>query len=324
MAFTSAAVAGALLSFNRSDDAGADNHFDVIIIGGSYGGLSAAMALGRSLRRVLIIDGGKPCNRSTPHSHNFLTRDGEAPGAIADKGRAQVLHYKTVQLVEDIAVKGSRSGALFAITTLSGKTFTGKKLLFATGLKDIMPPVAGFSDCWGVSILHCPYCHGYEVKGKKTGILANGEAAVHYAQLVTNLTTDLTIYTNEAATFTPEQQQLLARNNVRIVAGKIKALVHQQGHLEKIVLEDGASYPLHALYNRPAYEQHCHIPAELGCEFTDLGLIKVSSTQQTTIPGVYACGDNSSMRSVATAVYTGSMAGSGINMDLCAATFHSK
>src|SRR5690606_26609566 len=140
-----------------------NKHFDVIIIGGSYAGLSAAMALGRALRNVLIIDGGSPCNRQTPHSHNFITQDGEKPHIIAEKARTQVLQYPTIKFITGIAHSGFKTEFGFTITTKANETFEAKKLIFATGLKDNMPDIKGFSECWGISVIHCPYCHGYEV-----------------------------------------------------------------------------------------------------------------------------------------------------------------
>ena len=296
--------------------------YDVIIIGGSYAGLSAAMALGRSLRDVLIIDSNLPCNRRSPHSHNFITQDGEKPGDISRKAKAQVLKYETVSFHEDHVVEVGKNGDFFELTTWSGFVFLAKKILFATGLQDLKPDIAGFADCWGISIIHCPYCHGYEFGNQPTGILANGDMAFHYTQLVSNLTHILTIFTDGPATFSAEQHRLLEKNNVRIEQQEVKAFIHQNGLLSGLVLEDGAEHALNAIYTRPPFEQHCKIPVELGCELTEQGLLKVDHFQETTVPGIYACGDNSAMRSVPVAVSTGSVAGAAINMALCAAGFN--
>ncbi len=142
-------------------------HFEVIIVGGSYAGLSAAMSLGRALRSVLVIDSGKPCNQQTPYSHNLITQDGRPPRQIATAAKAQVAQYPTITFYEGLAVSGVKTETGFAITTQTGDAFTAKKVIFATGLKDIMPDLAGFAACWGISILHCPYCHGYEVRKQK-------------------------------------------------------------------------------------------------------------------------------------------------------------
>ena len=288
--------------------------FDVIIIGGSYAGLSSAMALGRALRNVLIIDSGLPCNRQTPHSHNFITQDGEKPGIIAEKAKAQVLKYDTVKFLNDHAINGKKTENGFEITTKSGEIFETKKLVFATGVKDIMPDIKGFSECWGISVIHCPYCHGYEVKNEKTGILANGNVAYHYAQLIRNLTKDLTIFTNGKAEFTQEQQNKLTRHNIPIIEKEIACIKHENGNIRKIVFRDDSTFELKAIYSRPDFEQHCKIPETLGCELTEQGLLKVDMFQKTTVKDIFACGDSASpMRSVAYAVATGNIAGSMLN-----------
>jgi thioredoxin reductase len=173
-----------------------EKDFEVIIIGGSFSGLSAAMALGRSLRNVLIIDGQKPCNRFTPHSHNFITHDGEAPATILEKAKKDVFQYPNVKYQADFVSESYKIESGFKVVTESGKTYTSKKLLFATGVKDILPEIKGLADCWGKSVIHCPYCHGYEARTQKTAILGNGDATFHYAMLVSQLTSKLTIFTN--------------------------------------------------------------------------------------------------------------------------------
>jgi thioredoxin reductase len=315
---------GTLMSLAQPGKEPANHTFDVIIVGGSYAGLSAAMSLGRSLRNVLIIDSGLPCNRMVPHAHNFITHDGGRPKDIAGKAKEQVQHYETVSFLDDLAVKVQRSGSIFELTTQSGKIIPAKKILFATGLKDMIPAIPGFSDCWGISILHCPYCHGYEVRNQKTGILANGNAAFHYAPLVSNLTDKLTIFTDGKATFNEEQWQSIKKHNIPVVEQKLQAVLHENGKMSGIRLEDATEYKLAAMYARLPFEQHCKMPEEMGCELTEQGLIKVDAFQQTTVPGIYACGDNSAMRSIATAVATGSFAGAAINMELSTASFNLK
>src|SRR5687768_1071626 len=132
------------------------NNFDVLIIGGSYAGLSAALALGRAMRNVLVIDSGKPCNRYTPHSHNFITHDGAVPGEIAKLARGQVSEYKTVSFFDGLALKGTRDGDRFVIATESNDTIYASKLIFASGIRDIMPGIPGLEECWGKTVIHCP------------------------------------------------------------------------------------------------------------------------------------------------------------------------
>jgi len=290
---------------------------DAIILGGSYAGLSAAMALGRSLRTVLVIDSGLPCNRQTPYSHNFLSRDGEKPAEIAKSAKAQVLAYPTVSYLEELAVEGRKTDTGFVISTKSGQSFTSKKLIVATGIKDLFPDIKGFAACWGISVIHCPYCHGYEFRHRKTGILAPAERAFHLASLVNNLTDDLTILTTRKADFDGEQLAKLEQHHIKFLETPIAEVEHENGQINNLLFEDGNKMAFDAVYAAVPFEQHSDIPESLGCELTEQGHIKVDGFQKTNIHGVFACGDNSSMmRSVATAVSSGNLAGAMVNKEL--------
>lgn len=284
--------------------------YDVIIIGGSYSGLAAGMALGRARKHVLIIDSGLPCNRQTPHSHNFLTQDGSTPAQIAKQARRQVMQYDTVEFLDALVTGAHKTGKYFEVTTKFKSTFRGRKLIFATGIRDIMPDIPGFTECWGISVLHCPYCHGYEVKEQATGILVNGEQAYELAQLISNWTHDLTIYTNGAPTLTERQASQLTNHNIRIIEKKISKLQHTNGQLKNIAFDDKTKSSINALYTKSPFEQHCKVPESLGCELNAEGYLKVDPSLETTVPGVYACGDNiNKMRTVANAVAMGTTAG---------------
>ncbi len=300
----------------------ASTDFEVIIIGGSYAGLSAALALGRSLKKVLVIDSEKPCNNQTPHSHNFLTQDGQTPAAISALAKKQVKKYETVAFFQGIATNGIKMGEGFEITTDKQKKFTARKLIFATGIKDIMPPIKGFAECWGISAIHCPYCHGYEFKGKPTGIFANGERAFHLASLVHNLTTNVTLLTNGKADFTKEQIAKLNRHKIEIIEKVLTEVEHEMGKINQVVFDDGTKKGLDALYAALPFVQHSEIPDSLGCELTEQGYIKVNAMQETNIEGVFACGDNANMmRSVANAVYSGNLTGAVVNGKLTVEKF---
>lgn len=292
-------------------------HFDVLIIGGSYSGLSAAMALGRSLRDVLVIDSNKPCNRQTPRSHNFLTQDGRTPKDIALKAKEQVEKYETVQFYSGIATKGNRLESGFEVHTESGDRFTAKKLIFATGVKDIMPDIDGFSECWGISVIHCPYCHGYEVRNTKTGILGNGEYGFEFSKMIQHWTKDLTLYTNGKSTLTEEQTEQLKNHNISINENEVERLKHQNGQVENIHFKDGSIASLKALYAKLPFDQHCDIPMQLGCELNEQGYLEIDSFQKTAVNGIYACGDNTTfMRSVSNAVAMGTAAGAMANREM--------
>ncbi len=291
--------------------------FAAIVIGGSYAGLSAALTLGRSLRNTLIIDGGKPCNRQTPHSHNFLTQDGEKPQVIAQIAKAQVLQYDTVRYKHGEVTEVVKNEKEFRVKTADGLVFTANKILFATGVKDLMPSIKGFADCWGISVLHCPYCHGYEVRNKRTGILANGETALEMCQLIGNWTDQLCLFTNGPADLTAAQRTIISALNIEIVEQEIMELSHQAGYLQKILFTDGREEKVDAIYARAPFEQHCPIPLHLGCEPTEHGHIQVDFLQKTTVEGIFAAGDNTSFfRTVSLATAAGTKAGAAINKEL--------
>ena len=287
-----------------------NNTFDVIIVGGSYSGLAAGMALGRALKKVLIIDGGNPCNRQTPNSHNFITHDGDTPTEIAALANLQVRRYETVIFFNGLATNGIKTIKGFNIQVATGETFSTKKIIFATGIRDIMPDIDGFAPCWGISVLHCPYCHGYEVRNEKTGLLGNGESGFDLARLISNWSDDLTLFTNGISTFTAEQTAKLKKHRIKIVEKKIERFEHSNGDLKNINFLDGTKSAIKVIYTPTPFEQHCVIPASLGCEFTNEGYIKIDSFLETTVKGVYACGDNATrMRTVANAVAMGTTAG---------------
>lgn len=299
-----------------------DKDFDVIIIGGSYAGLAAGMALGRALRQVLIIDSGDPCNKQTPHSHNFLTQDGKTPKEIATLAKQQVEKYNTVKFFNGLATNGVKTGNGFDIQVASGETFSAGRLIFATGIRDMLPAIDGFAACWGITVLHCPYCHGYEVRNETTGILGNGESGIELSGLISNWTKDLTLFTNGLSTLTAGQMEKLERRHIRIVEKQVERLEHVNGYIQSIIFSDGTTSFIRALYAPAPFEQHCRIPEALGCELTDAGYIKIDAFHKTTIDGVFSCGDNvTRMRTVANAVAMGTATGIMVNKEMILENF---
>lgn len=299
-----------LVTFSKNNTMTKNNHFDAIIIGGSYAGLAAAMALGRALKKVLVIDDGKPCNRQTPRSHNFLTNDGKTPAEIAALANLQASRYDTISFFNGRATTANKTEHGFKVQVAGGEIFTATKLVFATGIKDLLAPISGLAECWGISVIHCPYCHGYEVRNEKTGILGNGDMGFDFTKLISNWTKDLSLFTNGTATISNEQREKLHKHRIEIVEKQIEKLEHKDGHLRKIIFKDGTSSSIKALYAPAPFEQHCKIPESLGCELTEEGYIKVDSFLETTLKGVFAIGDNASkMRTVANAVSMGTSAG---------------
>ena len=322
LALTALALPFPLTAFTKYNKMTDHKNFDVIIVGGSYAGLSSAMALGRSLRNVLIIDNGQPCNIQTPHSHNFLTQDGKTPREISKLAKRDVEKYETVKFHKGLAISGMKTENGFEITTDTKDKFTAKKLIFATGIKDTMPDIKGFAECWGISIIHCPYCHGYEHRNQNTGIIANGQKAFHLASMVNNLSDKVTILTNGKADFNAEQVEKLNKHNIKIIATGISEIEHKDGQLSHLIFEDGTKIPFDAAYGAIPFTQHSVIPVALGCELTEQGYIKIVAFQKTTVPNIYVCGDNSNMmRSVANAVSSGNIAGAVANGELVSEQF---
>jgi thioredoxin reductase len=291
-----------------------DSKFEVIIIGGSYAGLSAALALGRSLRSVLILDTGTPCNRQTPAAHNLLTHDGRPPAEIRAMALKDLQKYPSVSFLDDKAISVTGHDGDFYVQTASNGAKGAAKLLFATGTRDLLPSLPGFAECWAITAVHCPYCHGYELRHLPTAILVNDDSALAFSQIVGNLTKDLAILTNGEASF--DIEPLLARGVV-VDQRKIAVFYHEEGNLEKVQFEDGGEIIVKALYHRPKGEQQCMIPESLGCETTETGHWEVDMFQATTQAGVFAAGDCTTLfRSLSTAISTGMTAGAVINKQL--------
>ena len=319
---TGLVLGGVIFSFPGSVNSDKNNmilqkDFDVIIIGGSYSGLAAAMALGRALRNVLIIDAEKPCNIQTPYSHNFLTNDGATPISITMRAREQVEAYPTVKFLKATATVVNKLDSAFQVTVKNGDIFSAKKIILATGIRDILPDIPGLSNCWGISVLHCPYCHGYEVRDLPTGILANGDLAFELATLISNWTNDLTVLTQGTSTLTNAQTQKLVDRGIKIIDREIESLEHNDGYLHKILFKTGEKLALTVLYTKPPFEQHSDFQDTLKYEMTADGYIKIDNTQRTSIPGVFACGDNTTrIRTIANAVSMGTIAGMMANREM--------
>jgi thioredoxin reductase len=280
--------------------------YDVIIIGGSYAGLSAALVLGRSLRTVLVLDSGQPANRQTPHSHSFLTRDGETPAELTRIARQQALAYPTVCLQDATVTTVQQVDSSFQVRTNGGEAFSAKRLILATGLTDSLPALPGLAECWGISVLHCPFCHGYEVKDQAVGVLGNGDGGFEMAKLIHHWNPGLTLFTNGPSTLTPEQTVRLQHHAISIVETPLVALQHQSGQLHALKMADQSTQPLQALYARPAMQQSNDLALQLGCQLDEMGFIKVDEFGKTNVMGVFAAGDNHTiMRQVLVAATNG-------------------
>jgi thioredoxin reductase len=268
--------------------------YDAAVVGGSFAGHSAAMQLARARRRVLLIDAGRPRNRFARTSHGFPGQDGRRPAEIVATARAEVTAYPTVTVREDEAVRATGAIGAFELTLASGEAVRARRLVLATGIVDELPDIPGLRERWGVSVLHCPYCHGYEVADRRLGVLAVGEMSLHHALLIPDWSGDVTLFTNEA--FAPDEAQraTLAARGVRIEQRRVEALVGTSPALAGIRVGGGDVVPLDALFTMSRTVMASPLAEQLGCAFDDgpFGpVIRTDASKETSVPGVFAAGD---------------------------------
>ncbi len=266
---------------------------DAIIVGGSFAGLSAAMYLARARRTVRIVDAGRPRNRFAEQSHGFFAQDGSVPAAMLDAGRAQVAAYPTVSFTQGDVIDATVTDDGFAVTLASGETLAAARLVLAFGLSDDLPDIAGLRDRWGKSVIHCPYCHGYEFSDRNLGVLNTMPMSVHQAMLIAEWG-PATFYLNGGALPDAAALAELERRGVAIETTPVRAL-HGDGHgLSAIELADGRHRPIDALYVGPRSRLNSDIAGRLGCA-VDEGvmspIIRTDDWKGTTVPGVFAAGD---------------------------------
>jgi thioredoxin reductase len=304
-------------------DLNSNDMHDVIIIGGSYSGLSAALALGRSHRNVLIIDANEPCNARVPHSHNLLTHDGVAPKVLREQAIADVAKYPTVKFQNGRATEVSGTNGAFTVRTADGTEHRTRKLLLALGVHDELPAIPGLADCWGISAAACPFCHGYEVSGKRIAIIGNTPDTFDYAHLLHNWSLQLVVLTNGPATFTSEQRTTLTSKGIEIMEQTIEKVMHDDGQVSTIHFHDGSSRAVEGLFLRSKTTVRSPFVETLGLERTEQGLIKVDPMQRTNVPGVYGIGDcTTPIRAISMAIAAGNMAGAVLTHELVATAQH--
>ena len=273
------------------------NAFDVIVAGGSWAGLSAAMQLARARRRVLVVDGGLPRNRFARASHGFLGQDGRAPAEILQTARAQVLAYPSAELRRDqVAGVAAREGG-FDVEFASGTAASARRVVLATGVVDELPDLPGLRERWGRTVLHCPYCHGYEVADGRLGILAVGEASMHQALLLPDWSTEVTLFTNGAFEPTTEQRTALEARGVRVDVRRVLEVIGEGEVLSGVRVQHDSGtpmIPLDALFTSSRTRMASPLAADLGCEFDEgpFGpVVRTDAWKETTVSGVYAAGD---------------------------------
>ncbi|HEX7643603.1 MAG TPA: NAD(P)/FAD-dependent oxidoreductase [Burkholderiaceae bacterium] len=286
---------------------------DVIIIGGSFAGLAAALQLGRARRKVTVLDTGLPRNRFAGHSHGLLGHDHKPPLDILAEARQQLARYPAIKLVS--ARADSISGTIddFSVLTGDGETFKARRLILSYGVADQMPDVPGFVESWGTSIVPCPYCDGFEVAGQHWGTLWSGPQSHQSVRLFRDWTDKLTVFA-DGHDIPPDIQADLARRNIPVVLGRIVEIAHQKGHIATVNLDTGRNVTVDVLFAQPRNKPSASLHEALGLATVDTPsgiVLKVDERRQTSMPGIYAAGDLTTpfLPSVTQASSQGAMAG---------------
>lgn len=295
--------------------------FDVIIIGGSYAGLSAALQLGRARKNILIVDAGERRNRFASHSHGFLGQDGKAPGEIIAEARRQIERYRTIHWVEGTVTDADGSFGDFIIEIDGSRRERADRLILAMGVTDKLPEIAGLKERWGSAVFHCPYCHGYELDEGKIGVIAASPMAIHHALMLPDWG-ETTFFTNGIFEPDTDQHALLAARDVRVETTRITEIA---GHAD-VVLADGRSITLAGLFTQPKLRITAPWIENLGCAMEEGPMgstIVTDPMKQTTVRGIFACGDVARPAgSVALAVGDGAMAGAAAHQSILFPEIH--
>ena len=306
--------------------------YDAAIVGAGSAGLSAALVLGRSGRRVLVLGGGEPRNAPAAGVHGFFTRDGESPTRLLEIGREQLAPYGSVEYRAMGATRVSGSDGSFSVTLDDGDEVRARRLVLATGVVDELPERPGFRELWGRGVYHCPYCHGWEVRDRPLAVLNSGEQAAEKVTLIRNWSHDLVLLTDGPSGLGEPDLRKLRALDVPVYEGRISRLVGRDdgsAGLSRIILEDGTALGREGLFYGPPQRQRSNIAELLGCE-TEAGPVgpvvrKDPMTNETSVPGVYVAGDSGSMlQSVALAVASGANAAAFLNHALCSADAESE
>ena len=288
------------------------NDYDVVVAGGGAAGLSAALVLLRARRTVAVVDAGGPRNAPAAHMHGFLSRDGMPPRDLLAAGRSEVSSYGGT-LIDDTVV-GVEPG--FSVRLAGASPLRARRILVATGLRDQLPEVPGVRERWGRDLLHCPYCHGYEVRDQPLGVLGGSPEAVRHALLVRQWSPDVILFPH-TDTLIPEQRERLTARAIRIAEGKVMRLVVDKDQLEGVELSDGTVFARTAVFVRPRFVPNAGLLTGLGCAVDANGWVVHDPVGRTSVAGVWVAGNAADPRAqVISAAGQGSAAAIALNTDL--------
>ena len=294
-----------------------ENAYDVVVVGGGAAGLSAALVLGRARRTVAVVDSGTPRNAPAAHMQGYLSRDGMPPGELIAAGRREVEGYG-VRLIDGYVTGIVPAERGFEVHLADGEALTARRVLLATGLRDVVPDLPGVAERWGRDLLHCPYCHGYEVRDLALGVLGGTPGAVQHALLVRQWSADVVFFPHTGVLDDVETEQLTARG-VAIVEGAVAALVIDGDRLRGVELADGRVIRRAAVFVRPRLVPSSGLPAALGADLDESGWARTDAHGRTSVPGIWVAGNASDPGAqVITAAGEGSAAAIALNADLLA------
>ncbi len=297
------------------------SEYDVVIIGGGAAGLSAALTLGRARRRVLVVDGGAPRNAPAAHMYGFLSRDGQSPAELLELGRAEVKSYGG-EITTAVVTGVERAGKRFRVALEGDRSVSGRRLLVATGLRDVLPEIPGLAERWARDVLHCPYCHGYEVRDQRLGVLGGGPMTAHYTQLIRQWSDDVVLFAPAGSVPATDAAGYAARG-IEVVEGAVTRTVVEDDRLvglEVGALDSGSRVvPVDAVFAAPRFEPNDGLLRALGCEIDADGWVVSDATGQTTVAGVWVAGNVANPRAqVIVAAGEGVAAAAMLNADLVA------
>ena len=312
-------------STSSTEAAGDVGCYDVVAVGGGAAGLSAALVLGRARRRVAVVDSGEPRNAPATHMHGFLGSDGLPPSELIARARAEVAGYG-VDLLDDTVIgitphlSRPLSRRRFDVALASRRTVTTRRVLVTTGLRDVAPHVPGVADRWGRDLLHCPYCHGYEVRDQPLGVLAGGQTSIEdslaHAHLVRLWSDDVVFFANGTSLSVEQRERLVARA-IGVVDAPVTRLVVEDDQLTGVETDDGHVVPRSAVFVRPQLVANDTLLTDLGCATGPTGWVTVDPTGATSVAGVWAAGNAVNPRAqVISAAGEGSAAAIAMNNDL--------
>ncbi len=292
--------------------------YDAIIVGAGPAGLSAALILGRSRRRVLVCDTGRPRNAASHAINGFVSRDGIDPREFLRISREQLRKYDGVELRNiEVLEARCRADARFEVELADGRVLIARKLLIATGVADNVPDIPGLRDLYGRSVFHCPYCDGWEVRDQPLAIYGRGSRGVGLSLELTGWSRDLVLCTDGPAEVDDDDRARLARAGIGMREDRIDRLDGHDGALTRIVFADGSVLPRRALFFTTGQAQQSQLAVGLGCELNDKGTVRTGPYESTHVSGLYVAGDASrAVQWVVVAAAEGAEAAFAMNTDL--------